>query len=248
MIHLTAQSAMIVIRKSAYVHSDQGSLTGVNPTGTASIINILGGKKPTSMVSSQDEKAKGVYKLAVQFNPNRLQLQVTPGEGIKQKAQPTKSNITQGKRYKSPSSEIQIITGPTLVLNVTLIFDAVNNQDAFTSDKLQLSIGSVVGNVPALTKEYSVQEEVEGLIATVAINSANNMGFHWGEFIFEGVVVYIKANYTMFNTAGSPIRAEVALRLRQTVSNSYTQGLYNKQFKAAFKASKVSSGVTSPRV
>ncbi|MPM32726.1 hypothetical protein SDC9_79291 [bioreactor metagenome] len=110
---------------------------------------------------------------------------------------------------------------PTVEMTVNLIFDRVNNTDAFLWDKLNtaLTANTLVSAGKAIAgKQYTVQPEVDGLIAALRNRYTRNVVFQWAKFSFSGVLKFVSANYTMFSPSGRPIRASVMLRLRQEMS------------------------------
>lgn len=106
------------------------------------------------------------------------------------------------------------------IMNVELIFDDVNIPDAFMWDKFRLTAGSVVSSVAGGIKQvkqdgYSVQAQVDGLIALITQSEARQVVFYWSEMAFAGEVTNISAEYTMFNPQGHPVRGNVRLSIFQ---------------------------------
>jgi hypothetical protein len=157
----------------------------------------------------------------VQFNPSEIQLFASNPKVNKADTR----KIGDGKRSLSESP-----VKPTVEMSVNLIFDKVNNTDAFMWDKLNtgLTVNTAVSAVKSLVgKKYTVQPEVEGLIAALRNEYTRNVTFQWAKFSFVGVLKYVSANYTMFSTSGHPIRAKVTLRLRQEMTMSNLQNWYD---------------------
>jgi len=102
-----------------------------------------------------------------------------------------------------------------------LLFDDVNNQDAFMFDKLtNVSAGAVVSDVSGVVKNvrrdgYTVRNEVEALIGLITQSDTRQVVFFWSGMAFAGEIVSIDATYTMFNSMGNPIRAVVRITIRQ---------------------------------
>ena len=61
----------------------------------------------------------------------------------------------------------------------------------------------------------SVRQMVELLVAATVFPSTRWIGFAWNKMIFWGELVYVDATYTMFDTSGEPVRAKVAIQIRQ---------------------------------
>jgi len=90
-------------------------------------------------------------------------------------------------------------------------------------------------------KKYSVQDSTELFIAAMAQNFTRLIGFAWNKMIFWGELVGINVQYTMFNKAGAPIRAKVAIQIRQDqavgTEDAYaTEKEWEKAFDKMFSA------------
>ena len=165
----------------------------------------------------------------VQFNPSTLQLTGYAG-GLIQKldytaGKPPKKNDGQdppeqpGKKgHKNhPKSAAYTVGNTTISLNVSLLFDSCDPQDAFMSDKINLSpTGVTTGIVKAGMsiggrKKVSVQKDVEAFIAALRNRYTRKLVFHWGDFEYKGKLRNVTATYVMFNVMGEPVRAHVDL-------------------------------------
>ena len=147
----------------------------------------------------------------VQYNPSSLKISAAGGGCV------PKTN------YNSEGGAITYGTmDPSINLTVTLIFEAVNNQDAFMYDKFTLSTTSIAraadtGIRLARGKAYSVQPQVEGFIGALRWpEKRRNVKFAWGSLCYEGYLNSVSSRYTMFSPTGNPIRAEVTLNLLTT--------------------------------
>lgn len=176
-------------------------------------------------------------RLRVQFNPNELQLHATSLPFVKSNAMKDKK---EGQKSISDSP-----FSPTIELSTTLMFDQVNVYDAFMGEKFTgggsmataRNIASAIGQIAG--KTWTVQTEVEGLIAAIRNQYTRNVTFQWANFSFSGQLASIAAKYTMFSVSGRPIRAQVKLRIRQELDPSLVEGWYD-DFAASFKNSKLS--------
>ena len=144
----------------------------------------------------------------VQFNPNELSLSGYAGRPVKR--------MDFSKEGIAPE---YTMANPRITMNVKLIFDKTDPQDAFMGDKLNMSATSIAtGGVKAVRsltgkKDNSVQTEVEGLIAALRSTYTRRITFHWGTMNYTGILNRVSAQYTMFNVLGLPIRAYVDLSL-----------------------------------
>ncbi|MBQ9549549.1 MAG: hypothetical protein IJU87_01930 [Lachnospiraceae bacterium] len=165
----------------------------------------------------------------VQFNPSTLQLTGYAG-GLIQKL-----DYTSGKKPKRndgqappdqpgehqhrmpPKSAAYTVGNTTISLNVSLFFDSCDPQDAFMSDKINLSpTGVTTGIVKAGLsiggkKKVSIQKDVEAFIAALRNRYTRKIIFHWGDFEYKGILRNVTATYVMFNVMGEPVRAHVDL-------------------------------------
>ncbi len=178
----------------------------------------------------------------VQFNPNKLSVYATSLD--------VNSSDTQreedGEQRARPDSPIK----PTVELTVNLIFDHVNNYDAFMWDKLRIGVGGAVAKAADALKNgpkvYTVQTEVEGLVAALRNPYTRSITFSWADFSFTGQLKNVRASYTMFSVSGRPIRAQVLLRIRQKQDTQSLQNWY-RDFDNAFGRSDSSSLTTKPQ-
>ncbi len=196
----------------------------------------------TLMTAAQDamEKMSGQNKIFyVQFNPSELTLSGFGG------GMSTKTDYSEGtKDSKDPSKGITFErVGARIAMNVNLIFDKVDPQDAFMADKLNTSTTAMLsGAAKAVktaigSKDNSVQTEVEGFMAALRSVYTRRITFYWGRLCYEGVLNRIAARYTMFNVNGQPIRAVVALSLVCADENvsSNSMGRWQQQYYEAFQ-------------
>ncbi len=126
------------------------------------------------------------------------------------------NNKTSGIRYAAMS--------PNITLSFSTIFDATKNSDAFVSDKINLNLTNLAKNVTDLIQgnSYSVRPVVEGLMEAVRDHDKRNARFVWGDMDYQGLLNSIQARYTVFNTKGEPIRAQVNFSLYVPLSSSIT--------------------------
>ena len=179
---------------------------------------------------------RGVAKRCfyVQFNPSELSFGGYGGGQVVK----TDYSSKDGKGITFDSAAVRIM------LNVQLIFDKVDPQDAFMSDKLTSSMvsmaqGTVKGiRTAAGKKENSVQKEVEGFLAALRSSYTCKIAFYWGTMNYTGVLNKVSSQYTMFNIQGEPIRASVRLSLvcaDEEIAPG-DMGIWQDYYEAAFGA------------
>lgn len=164
------------------------------------------------------------YRFEVPFNPDELTLTGYGGEEMM--VQSFSNKDTEGKKEgkekkgnHKPANRISAVSSH-IELNIPLIFDRTNNQDAFYGDKFSLGATNVARGVGKLAKDtftgesnYSVQKEVEAFTYIMRNKKMHLMTFTWGDMSYQGILNGVNAEYTMFNVNGEPCRAKVTLRL-----------------------------------
>ncbi|MCR4591190.1 MAG: hypothetical protein K5668_10270 [Lachnospiraceae bacterium] len=178
----------------------------------------------------------------VQFNPTTLQLSGHSG-GLIQEL----DYSAHGKERSASYS----VGNTTISLSVNLLFDSCDPQDAFMSDKMNLSptavgTGIAKGVMTGLgKKQVTVQKQVEGFISALRNRFTRLITFHWGEFNYSGILRNVGATYTMFNVTGEPVRASVDLSIMCADKEMYPNSLavWQERYKKAFKLNKSRSYV-----
>lgn len=130
---------------------------------------------------------------------------------------------------------------PRMEMRVPLIFDNMNNADAFVfaSNELNLyGVGSTVKNAitSAMGQKYTVQPQVEGLLAALRCANTRNVNFCWGKMLYSGVLNSVNVNYTMFSRAGRPIRArvELSILLCDSILSDPSKSVWHERYMTAF--------------
>lgn len=164
---------------------------------------ILGGYKPSGASGVfADPDAANAIEFELPFNPSTIKLDAVAGGGHK-------ISTTGGMNFGAIDPRIQI--------SFVAYVDEVNNYDAFLYERVNRG-----GGVAGITKtaievvkntEYSVAVYVEGLLAALRSEANSEIWFNWGEMHYGGTLNSIDAKYTMFNPQGSPIKAEIAIRI-----------------------------------
>ncbi len=155
----------------------------------------------------------------VQFNPSDLQIEGYGGGRI---ASTAFNNA--GEQDKGTSANVVMMPMPVYVkMSVKLLFDRMDASECFLSAKKNVNasaaakvaaqgVNSIVSKATGKTK-LTVQEEVEGLIAALRSPYTRLITFNWGDMCYEGVLNRVASQYTMFDSAGEPVRAVVQLSL-----------------------------------
>ncbi|MBQ7584236.1 MAG: hypothetical protein IJT24_06455 [Lachnospiraceae bacterium] len=157
-------------------------------------------------VKSKAESKKFIA-LELQYNPSSVRLDTTAG---RQMTYSGGAGSTQVQQYTAPAST---------TLSCELLFDDVNNMDAFMlSDNpvTGLTVSNFKNAVTSAAKsEYSVQRQMEGLLSLLAVPAARHVLFFWGSMCFRGEMTEVTTRYTMFNKKGYPVRGTATIQIRQ---------------------------------
>jgi hypothetical protein len=177
----------------------------------------------------------------VQFNPKELTLNSS-------QAMTSKGSAEQ-KEKDTPKNVPIAHSPPKITLLTTLIFDEVNLYDSFMSERLTTGLASMATNAATAVakhgfgKKWTVQPQVEGLIAALRNPYTRTILFTWNEFMFEGILNQISAEYTMFSVDGHPVRAKVRIRLVNDRTLT-TNKAWSEYFKQAFGGDNNSTDLT----
>lgn len=142
----------------------------------------------------------------VQFNPSTIQINARGG------GRSLVSNY--GAKGENQRTTIQYRPlDPYITVSFSIFFDKLNNADAFMEERLTLGVTTLGKNIAtaAVGMEYTVKPQVEGFLAAIRNEAHRAMIFQWGSLRYMGLLNSVSSRYTMFNTAGNPIRAEVQL-------------------------------------
>ena len=151
----------------------------------------------------------GSRRMTVQYNPAKLRISTRAG------------SFQQPVVGSAITTYNQITIPAQTVLDVELIIEDINNQDAFMLDKFTdfsaTAIIDDVSNVAAaiMGREYSVRKTVEGILGLMMDPYTRQIVFCWSDMTFKGELTSVSATYTMFNPIGNPICAKVHLSIQQ---------------------------------
>ncbi len=234
--------------------------TGMTNDYMGEIANIDNGKNvgsPVNELPGHQEAAtleKVTKKLyTVQFNPTTFQLSANGGGRVR------KTDYNTIQDAKSVDGGVSYSRAQTTIsLSVSLLFDSVDPQGAFMSDKFNLAPSALVGDVGKLVKynmgkkdsegnktgesqkPTSVQPEVEGLIGALRNRYTRLITFHWGKMSYTGVLRNVAATYTMFDPLGQPVRARVDLSIMCADAEIYPSSLvvWRDRYRTIFSKAK----------
>lgn len=254
------EKALLCVKKPAAAETNQmmndmfNTIGETMPAGMLSGMPTLGGA-----ISNVDLRAKmvagqkgflssftsmkaiagqnGYHVMEVKYNPSRIRFYSNGGN--------------QMMPGPDGNMQVQSIMPAMTTMQVELLFDDTNNQDAFMMEKFSnLTAGAVVSDIAGIVKNaagdgYSVQAQIEGMIALLTQSETRQVVFYWGDTAFAGEVVALEAKYTMFNPLGHPIRGKVNLTIREGgpdadgSGNEYWNDAYNEMMKGGGLGSKL---------
>lgn len=173
----------------------------------------------------------GYHVLQVKYNPSTIGISAMGG-----------SFMEPGAGGAGANTLAQVTMPTQTVMQVELIFDDENHPDAFMWEKYtNLTAGALVSDAAALAKTiagrgYSVQAEIEGMIALLSQSETRQVVFYWSDLCYAGEVTGVNAKYTMFNPQGNPIRGTVTLSIQQGDTDSDGSGgeYWDKAFEDLF--------------
>ncbi len=175
----------------------------------AELMAVSANSATTSYVMSKMDQDLSKMKgktFKVQFNPSTIQINARGG------GRSLVSNY--GAKGENQRTTIQYRPlDPYITVSFSIFFDKLNNADAFMEERLTLGVTTLGKNIAtaAVGMEYTVKPQVEGFLAAIRNEAHRAMIFQWGSLRYMGLLNSVSSRYTMFNTAGNPIRAEVQL-------------------------------------
>lgn len=193
---------------------EAGNLTAAGETASA-IIGELG--KKDKIVA--EAKKKGYIYYEFQYNPEKIHINANQGSYQQRQGAP-ESGINQLTTHNIPAQSN---------LTFQLVLCDINNQDAFTEDKLLVtSIKSVTDKISAITGDQDVSKEAEGLVSLLMWHATRQVIFVFGKMLYRGELEKVSVDYRMFSPSGRPIYAVVSLSIRQVANNEIVTGQNQK--------------------
>lgn len=152
----------------------------------------------------------GVSKIfRMQFNPTQFQVYAT--------SYPPPELDVQGC---APALSQQTPVLPTFT--TSFWFDQSTAWECFPGDKFDggLAPTNIAKNAMTAVKkkrssEPNVQQKAEAFLAALRDPHTRMISFRWADFVFTGELLSVGVTYTMFATDGTPVRAQVDMRMQQ---------------------------------
>lgn len=155
-----------------------------------------------------EAKNNSYVALEVQYNPESIRLETSAGRQL---------NYNGG----GMGTQVQQVLMPAATnLSFELLFDDVNVQDSFMLEGnpiTGMSTGNVMKGIQSAVvgQNFTVQRQMEGLLALLTVPQAKHVIFFWGAMCFRGEVTEVSTSYTMFNKKGRPVRGKLGMSIRQ---------------------------------
>lgn len=182
-----------------------------------------------SLIEGGKMGGSGYLAMEVQYNPSSIHMETRAGVVDYSGGNLGGQSINQLAQDDQPVATI---------MSFQLIFDDMNPSDAFVLENLApTTVGNTVSLVGSGVKKkidggYSVQKQVDGLIALLTQTETRHVIFFWAKMCFRGILTDVNTRYTMFNKDGNPIRGVVELSIRQDAEDEF--GHWDKAFTKAF--------------
>lgn len=220
----TKKALLIIPKNDEQIDTAQVAYKTATVLETASALGTQGESSALKILS-----LAGYHVLKVQYNPSTIAIQANAMPVPVQYLQQNIDNGIPNQNFRPPS----------VVMTVELVFDAVNNKDAFMFEKLRVSTGDALAAGAAIIKNlrgegYSVQPQTNALVACLLRESTRNVIFKWSDLTFGGEVTEVSARYTMFSVSGKPIRSLVRLNITQQVNGKSDTTYWDKAFDKCF--------------
>jgi hypothetical protein len=156
----------------------------------------------TLLEGGPDVNTDGFIPVEVQYNPSSVRIYTT-GKGSGGYLVGS-NNVTQASQLISQT-----------VMDFELIFEDINNQDAFGFSSLNFNVETIYDMGKNLIQgPFSVINEVQGLLGLIHNISLQEVIFMWGQMVFKGRLTDVNVEYTMFNKDGNPIFAKVKMSIQ----------------------------------
>ena len=252
--------AVLCVRKMSVSGSGQG---GIKETAqmasdlqarllksTEDALNGLAGNLTEASQTFQSLRStammgSGYLALEVQYNPSSIYLDTQAGRQVQYSGGSLGSNST--------NQIVQVTQPVSTTMSFQLVFDDMNLRDAFMMENTALTAGNAISAVAKAVNDkkggYSVQNQMDGLMALLTRDETRQVIFFWGKMCFRGELTGVSSKYTMFNKDGNPIRGTVDLTLRQgnEPQFQYDETYWDEAFTNAFgdQDENVTSGIKS---
>ncbi len=233
----TPKKAMLVIYMGTAAGFDfkkvSDAAAGQLGAAAATLSETLQTQASNSLTSRRD-----FHVMEVQYNPSTLSVNANAEAVPVQYLQQNLDTAIPSMNERPPS----------VVLSVELLFDQMNVFDSFMWDKFTggVSAQSVTNIASAVMMDkgntWSVQKEVQGLLAALLKDTTRHVIFQWANMSFAGELSEVQARHTMFSVSGEPVRSSVRLNITQTVTDNQNLAYWDNALNTLFPAGATAAG------
>lgn len=153
--------------------------------------------------------SNGYIPIQLQYNPSSIQISTMKGDILNRSAGGVGENVFQ-----------QWTVPVQTTMSVDLIFDDMNVMDAFNFENIisisgMRDLGKQMYGSRKSAGGFSVRPLVEAVVGAMSMDESRQVVFVWNQMAFDGSLVGVDTEYTMFNRLGEPIRAKVRIQIFQ---------------------------------
>ena len=211
--------AIIVIQKK---EANDNKVKGKQVLNVSSLKEIGSFKK-------KGGKGGDAFSFGVQYNPSKLDFNSFGGV------------ITRRRGAAENLEKFDNKYEPTVQLSLELVFQDVNDVDAFGHSGMDKALNFLGGGISlsnmikaglSVAETYSVQDQIETFLAIITNEETDNISFLWEDMAFTGKLETVNSRYVMFSPSGKPIAGVVDLIM---VNRAETSTEWTRKFDDLFK-------------
>ncbi len=184
-------------------------------------------KKGIGEVAKEDSQKRWI-KVKVQYNPATIRMYSAIGR------------LQDFDKKENGISKLNIInlSGKTK-LSFDLIFDDVDNIDAFMLENLTPNVGNVASKAGDMVTHaggngHSVRKQMDAFMSLLSVFETQQVVFCWANMSFRGTLTTVNNHFTMFNTKGNPVRGVMHLEITQETNEKNVLKYDSKVWDDAF--------------
>lgn len=169
-------------------------------------------KNPVGQVAEEDSQKRWI-KFKVQFNPESIRLY--SGNGRLQSMDRKDGGIDNRLHIVNLSGKTK--------LSFELVFDDVDNIDAFMLENLTPNVGNVASKAGDMITHaggdgHSVRKQMDAFLSLLSTFETQQVVFCWARMSFRGTLTSVGNTFTMFNKYGNPVRGVMRLEITQEMT------------------------------
>lgn len=212
----TAKAELRFYSPNGVVREEQPHV-GAAKTALSGIIDTAGMTQPVEKADlSKGKKIDDSFSVSFQFNPAALRISAYGGGMAPVTSYGSEEGSENGDEEKKGRGQVDY--GPvdeTVTVSFQVVFDAVKNEKVFPTDRVNPTPTNLAKQGVSLirAKSYTVRPIVEGFLASVRNSSTRRVDFYWGSMHYGGYLNKVQCRYTLFDTEGEAVRAQVDLAL-----------------------------------